>query len=196
MSLLFESIELLDGRFNLLKLHNERFIESRKKIFGCNEEISLQDYLPTDIPATGKWKCRVFYNEQITNTDITIYQPRQIITFKFSEAGDFEYPYKYADRTVFDNLLAASGADEIIIIKNGYVTDTSYSNLVFFDGTSWITPASPLLPGVRRKALLQKGQIRTGEITLESIRHFKKFALINALNELGEAIYPIEVIID
>jgi hypothetical protein len=35
-------------------------------------------------------------------------------------------------------------ADEIIIVRNGLLSDTSYSNIALFDGTMWVTPKTHL----------------------------------------------------
>jgi 4-amino-4-deoxychorismate lyase len=87
---------------------------------------------------------------------------------------------------------APSYADEVIIIKNGCVTDTSYTNICFFDGKEWLTPDTPLLQGTMRRYLLDKGVIREVRIRRKDIQYFKKVSLINAMMELGEIIIPIE----
>ena len=48
--------------------------------------------------------------------------------------------------------------DEILIIKDGHITDTSISNIVFRlpDGW-WLTPFTPLLKGIMRTYLLESG---------------------------------------
>jgi len=62
-----------------------------------------------------------------------------------------EYPYKYANRNAFDTLLQSHpDFDEIIIEKDGFITDTTIANLAFYNGTYWLTPEKPLLPGTMR----------------------------------------------
>jgi 4-amino-4-deoxychorismate lyase len=61
----------------------------------------------------------------------------QIIPYAISELGDFElvidneidYSFKSADRTQLQKMKDKSHADEVIIVKNNQITDTSYSNL-------------------------------------------------------------------
>ena len=195
MSLLFESIEIINGDCPLLSLHTDRCNKSRKELFGVDDEIDLQEYLPENLPENGKWKCRITYDRKIRNTDLTEYRLKSIKSFKIIEADKIDYAYKYADRSELDSLFDNCDADEVIIIKQGLITDTSFSNLAFYDGASWITPEMPLLNGVRRRDLLEKGLIEPGNIHPFSLEQFSKIALINALNDLGEATYPIESII-
>jgi 4-amino-4-deoxychorismate lyase len=80
--------------------------------------------------------------------------------------------------------------DEIILVKNGLITDTSYSNLAFFDGVQWYTPEHPLLNGVRRQALLKQKRVREKRITPDELGSFVKLSLINAMLDLGEVEVP------
>ena len=66
--------------------------------------------------------------------------------------------------------------------KNGLLTDTSYCNILLFDGTDWITPAQPLFKGVQRKFLINQQTIKSKQIHKEELSKFKSFQLINALN--------------
>ena len=75
-------------------------------------------------------------------------------------------------------------ADEIIIIKDSFVTDCSIGNLAFRKGTQWFTPNTPLLKGTQREYLLQSGQLQEIEIRQEQLEQFDEIRVINALNEL------------
>jgi 4-amino-4-deoxychorismate lyase len=76
--------------------------------------------------------------------------------------------------------------DDILIVKNGLITDTSYSNVAFFDGQLWFTPHQPLLPGTARARLLHEGCLQEAKITLTDLHRFEKCSLINAMLPLGE----------
>lgn len=76
--------------------------------------------------------------------------------------------------------------DEILIIKNGLVTDCFYYNVAFWDGKDWLTPKSPLLGGTARARLLDKGIIREADINAKIINSFEKICLFNALNDFGK----------
>jgi 4-amino-4-deoxychorismate lyase len=106
-------------------------------------------------------------------------QKRKFKKFKLIES-DIEYSYKYADRTKL-NALKDERFDEIIIVKNGLITDTTISNLAFFDGEKWLTPKTPLLKGTKREELLKKGSLIIKDITPQDIKIFSKIAMINAV---------------
>ncbi|MCA1759522.1 MAG: aminotransferase class IV, partial [Bacteroidales bacterium] len=76
--------------------------------------------------------------------------------------------------------------DDIIIVKNGCITDSSFANIVFFDGVKWWTPDTPLLPGTQRAKLLEENKIFECRITPKDISIYSKVGLINAMNDLNE----------
>lgn len=107
---------------------------------------------------------------------------------------DLDYTFKFADRTRIDELFAAKGpADDILILKNGYITDSSYANVILWDGYSWWTPDRPLLAGTQREKLLREGRIKERPILASDLKDYKKLKLINAMLSLEEG--P-ELIID
>jgi len=71
--------------------------------------------------------------------------------------------------------------DDVLIVKQGYITDTSYSNIVFWDGEKWITPETFLLPGTQRSRLIQEGLIFPAEVKPADIKYFSHAKLINAM---------------
>ncbi len=90
-----------------------------------------------------------------------------------------------------------SKAEEIIIVKNNHITDTSFSNLLFLKGKDWFTPNTYLLNGVQRQHLLKNKKIKEAEITLQNIKQFSHFQIINALNDFDDMfIYPIDRIMN
>jgi 4-amino-4-deoxychorismate lyase len=79
-----------------------------------------------------------------------------------------------------------------LIVKNGFITDTSSANILFYDGRDWVTPSTPLLMGTCREKLLRGGKIREENIKRDDIYKFKHFRLINAM--IGENLLPIPII--
>lgn len=85
--------------------------------------------------------------------------------------------------------------DDILIIKNKRITDTSIANIVFYNGNRWITPSQPLLEGTCRARLLSEGGIEVDEIMMNDIKLFSQFKLINAMNEFdSQESYEIKII--
>ncbi len=100
------------------------------------------------------------------------------------EADDIDYSLKFADRSCLDELTSQRGIyDDILIIKDEMVTDSSFCNIVFFDGDRYITPSTPLLRGVARQRLLDLGVIEEREVRAVDIDKFVSFVLINAMRD-------------
>jgi 4-amino-4-deoxychorismate lyase len=117
-------------------------------------------------------------------------------SFKLIECNHIDYHLKRSDRSLLDDLFSKRGnCDEIIIVKEGVVTDTSVSNLIFLDGTTWYTPDMPLLKGTCRQRLLEKGMISERHIRPEDLYRFSGLKMINAMRYLNEeTIVPVSSI--
>ncbi len=187
MCLLFETIACQQSQLQHLAWHEQRLNNSRATLFKAHKPVSLQNIQPPKFTKKGLWKCRVLYKQQITGISFEPYQPRKVQSLKLVHST-LRYAHKYEDRTELDTLYAMRGsADDILICKNGLITDTSIANVLFFDGTHWLTPATPLLPGTMRAQLLHLGKIKAAHITQKQLPYFSKVMVINALNPFNEA---------
>lgn len=188
MSRFIESIKLADGQFYLLPLHERRMNQTRKACLGLNTPISLVflNKLAHNYPS-GLFKCRILYSTTIEEITILPYQPRPVQSLKIVE-GTVDYKYKWENRTAINALFAQKGScDDVLIIKDGFVTDASYSTVAFFDGIRWLTPSTPLLNGIQRQFLLQTGIIQEAVIRKKDIFKFKRVKLFNAMMDWGIA---------
>lgn len=140
------------------------------------------------------YKARVVYGEQgVETVEYAPYSMRNINSMQVVEDDTITYDYKSTDRSRLNALIEKKGSsDEIIIVKHGLLTDTSFANLAIFDGKRWITPRHPLLPGTKRAALLDKGIIHEADVTLEDLRKANNVSLFNAMIEFGEMEIAIE----
>ncbi len=190
MSLLFESIRISEGRINNIRFHNLRFNRTRRLLFGTKNTIYLQNHIQIpDYAKKGVFKCRIIYNSHIQSIAFEPYKPRTIESLQVIRGIHIEYSFKYTDRTTFQALLSqCSEADEILIVKNGLITDTSYTNILLFDGTIWSTPRQPLLAGTMRASLLRKGIIIEKDLTLDHLVNAQNIRLINAMLPFEAAI--------
>lgn len=190
MCLLIETIKIVDGQFQNLHYHNGRLNRSRKELFGCIDVLDIAEHIqiPTDV-TRGIYRCTLTYDKNIQDVKFLLYNIKAIKKLKLIVADDIEYAYKYADRTKLNRLLdKKEDCDEILIVKNGMFTDTSYTNVVFFDSTKWLTPLHPLLNGTKRQKLLDERKIERADIRAEDIKHFQKIGLINAMLDLGDVV--------
>ena len=195
---LLETIQVRYGQFQNIEYHNKRFNTSRLELFGLDDFQSLENLIkiPSEC-SEGIFRCRVVYEKDIQEVTFTTYIYKEVKILKLVEIGDWEYSYKYADRSFMNNLLVENKEfDEVIMIQNGFITDCTIANLAFWDGSNWFTPSTPLLKGTKRQQLLDRQAITETEIKLEDLGKFEGVCLINAFRELSiKSLIPVSTII-
>lgn len=175
---LLETIHVVDGQILNLDYHQKR-LEYSRKCLGFFSELLLT----LDPPKNGEYRCRILYEKEIEKIEYIPYRKREVSSFKLIHS-DIEYSLKYEDRHEIEHLFEQKEkADDIIIIKNDLVTDTSIANLCFYDGNNWITPKHPLLKGTTRQRLLDEGQIKCADIHHSDIHNYSKMAVMNAMSD-------------
>ena len=189
-----ESIRYKDGEYHNLILHQERMDRTFERFMPEIKAHDLSKILPK-LELRGTYKVRVVYysDTEDANYDLEYaeYIPRKIETLKLVETNAFDYSFKFEDRKDIENLIDDQ-ADDMVIVINGNITDGSYFNLAFWNGTEWHTPDTPLLRGVRRDQLLDEGRIQEVRIMASDLKKYQKVSLINAMLDLGELEVPIE----
>ena len=179
MPLLLETIKVEDGKAEDLLYHQKRFDKSRQDLFENAMEIDLSTVIKA--PATNLYRCRILYDTDIRSIEYIPYRPKVIQSLKVV-ASNIEYTYKYANRDAFNALFQAHpNVDEIIIEKEGLITDTTISNLAFYDGGQWFTPENPLLQGTMRAKLLDEKFLLETPIQKKDIEKYSHVALMNAM---------------
>jgi 4-amino-4-deoxychorismate lyase len=197
MSLLLETIRILDGKALNLPFHTARYERSMLDLFRIKNPMPLSEVMACpQYLKDGVVKCRITYSSRIQSVTYEAYVPRQIKSLRMVFNDDILYDYKFADRKIFSELLDGVKEDDILIIRNGLVTDTSYANILFFDGERWYTPASPLLKGTKREWLIHSGVVREKDIRPEDIPSFKEARIINAMIDPldNPAIHPVDIV--
>ncbi|GGN10499.1 4-amino-4-deoxychorismate lyase [Dyadobacter beijingensis] len=187
--LCFETICVENRQLKNLSYHEARLNKTRRELWGYTDEWDLNALLevPERVHA-GMHKCRVAYAQEVDNIQWEPYSRREIRKIRRVYHDEIDYQYKYDNRDALNKLFAQRGdADEILIIKNGLVTDSNYCNVAFRLGNQWLTPASPLLPGTQRAYLLDEGIIQTAEIRESDIGAFSQIRLFNAMVDWAHA---------
>lgn len=186
--ILFETIKIHNKILQNINYHNDRFNRTRFKLFGFRGQVKLEEIIKLLIDMDDRvYKCRVMYSKNIEKIEFEPYTPKTINSLKLVECNDINYNHKYLDRSKINELYKQrENYDDILIIKNGLVTDTSYSNIVFWDGSNWITPSTPLLPGTKRKKLMAEKKITEKEIKVSDLQSFEKARIINAMIDLED----------
>lgn len=196
MCLLLETIKIAGGKILNLPLHNDRMNLSRRELFDAKDYLLLDDYIkvPPE-PGDRIIRCRVIYGLSVKSVEYSQYIPAAIKTLKVVDGSNIDYSYKFLDRSNLNALVDKSIADDILIIKNGCVTDSSFANIVFYDGNRWITPVSPLLRGTMREVLIQNGVVREEAVAVDDLHRFTHFRLINAMLGFEGPLLPVSNII-
>ncbi len=179
MCLLFETIKVFNKKAFNLNYHQIRMQKSIKDIFNLKKSFDLEKYI--NPPSKNFYRCKIIYSKKIEEILFFEYKPRKVKKFKLIKSN-IEYNYKFLDRSQIDSLFEKrEETDEIIIVKEEKITDTSIANIAFFDGKIWITPKSPLLKGTTRARLLNNKKIFARDIFVKEIKFMKKIAIMNAL---------------
>ena len=188
MSLLVESLKLKNGVVQNLEYHQMRMNRAMNELFSDAEKIDLAKAIRVPKNCiSGVFKVRVLYGSSIGKIEIEPYVFRTITSLKVVCHESVDYHLKYTDRQIIQQLFAQrENCDDIIIVKNGFATDSFAANLLFFDGKSWFTPNTPLLKGTKRQLLLDRGIISEKEIREDDISGFQKVGLINAMIDFEE----------
>ncbi|MGB4413929.1 MAG: aminotransferase class IV [Paludibacter sp.] len=196
MCRVIESIKLQDGKFYRIALHQARVDKVFADFYPAVKPINLVELLiKSDFPETGIHKCRIVFDSEVQSLEYLPYVRREIKSLKLVETDMETLPYKIEDRTKLDIAFAKREAcDDVLMIRNDLLTDTSYSNIALFDGENWITPKSPLLFGVNRAQLVAENKLIQNDIKVSELFNFQRISLFNAMIEFGEMEIQIDAI--
>ncbi|MDN5100870.1 aminotransferase class IV family protein [Aliarcobacter butzleri] len=171
----FETIKCEDFEVFNLDYHQKRVANT----IGLN--INLQEYIN---PISEELlRCKLIYDENgVVDVLYFPYKKREIKSFKIIFDNEIEYSKKYLNRTKLDELYEKKDdCDEVIIIKDGIVTDTTIANIAIFYENLWITSKNCLLGGTTRARLLEEKKLLEKDITLDMLKNASKVALMNAM---------------
>lgn len=171
----FETVKCEDYEIFNLEYHNKRVANT----IGLN--INLQEYI---YPLSEELlRCKVTYNDfEVLNVEYFPYKKRDITSFKLIFDDEISYSKKYLNRENLDSLFSKKeDCDEIIIIKNGVVTDTSIANIAIFYENKWITSKNCLLNGTTKQRLLDSKFLVEKDISVKMLKKASQIALMNAM---------------
>lgn len=186
MDRFIETIRIRNSVAENLSFHIQRMRDT-SSYYGFNLDMTLVNNVFNNSFDKGiEYKLRIIYGKDYFSYSYEKYNRREIRSLKIIEAKDLFYGFKFENREEIDRLLLEKGeADDIIITKGGYITDSSFSNLVFLSKDNKLhTPSTYLLNGTMRKSLIQSSIIQEKEIRLLS--DYKGVYLINAMNSIED----------
>lgn len=182
MYLLFESIRVEDGVFHNLELHQARVNKTFSKLFSGYEPVNLESIVREIKPVEGVYKCRISYNHESNTINLSPYTKNPPSSLKIVTDNSIKYDFKYEDRTELDRLYEfRSRKDDILIVKNQLITDTSYGNICLAKNGKWFTPSQPLLHGTQRERVIREKLVFEKDIFPDDLFSFEQFMVINAM---------------
>jgi len=194
-----ESICCLNRELRNLELHQARFERTRVEHFPDAPFMSLEEAIeiPEDLDDK-KYKVRVIYGAEIESIEFIPYEIQPIETIKlYSIDPEITYFYKYTERWFFDLFIKETQCDDLVLVRANYITDATYSNLIFFNGIEWHTPTTCLLQGTMREKLIQEGKIKEKNIKTRDLDNYFSFKRINAMMNFDEAqTFDIQILLD
>ncbi|HOI87430.1 MAG TPA: aminotransferase class IV [Lentimicrobium sp.] len=188
MSPLFETILVVDGVAQNLSWHAARVASSSEALWGMRAVLQEALLIPPSGFETGSVRCRINYaaGEQTAVWVPHIHRP--VNSLRLLTDDGMDYPYKYCDRRDLDRLFARRGmCDDVLIVRNGRITDTSIANLLLKSGNKWYTPVHPLLQGTCRARLLAEGIAEEAGIRAGDLHLFSRVLTVNALRGFRES---------
>lgn len=186
-----ETLRIENGAVDNLSYHTERFNRTRSAFWNDSVPMNLADYIHPPA-AEGVLKCRIVYDQAIREVTYAPYAMRPVRLLRLVASDTIDYTYKSIDREAINCLFSQRDtADDVLIVRNGLLTDTSIANIALYDGRNWFTPTTPLLKGTRRAALLDNRKLAEREITLEQLFTYSHLTLFNAMIDFGKIILPI-----
>lgn len=182
-----ETICINDGVIENLSAHNDRMNNTIRVHYGSSVmPVSLEDFITAE-GCAGRTRCRVEYTSSVEKVEYFPYRIREVNTLQLVNDDTAEYSFKYADRSVLDrNFALRGGADDVLIVRSGMLTDTSIANIALYRGGKWYTPKYPLLKGTRRAELLIGGTVEEDVILANRLYEYEKVCLFNAMIRFGE----------
>lgn len=196
MSPFVETLSLQNGVVRNLALHEARLNATRQHFWSGAQWLSLTLYIPQILCSNTQQKLRIVYGQNgVGEVSCAPYARRMIRSLRLVFSDTVDYRFKSTDRQVLSDLLAQrDGCDEVLIVRRGLLTDTSFTNIALFDGEAWYTPAEPLLRGTMRASLLAEGKLRERDIRPQDLVVYQKIMLLNALNGWGECLLSTSAI--
>ncbi|MBN1790455.1 MAG: aminotransferase class IV [Bacteroidales bacterium] len=191
MCQLLETIRIKQNMLQHIVYHNHRVNNSRKLLFHAKQLWDLSEIIQIpDLDQNTIYRCRFLYARKVVGFEFVPYIPRVVKKLYLVDCGDLNYSFKYSDRSALEKLkknLPDPNLSDILLVKNGFITDTSFSNITLFDGSNWYTPSSPLLEGTKREYYINNKTILKCDISPSDLPKFKKVRLINAMLDLDNS---------
>lgn len=177
--MLLETIHCVEGSALHLTYHQQR-LEHSLQLLGIDKQYDLKTLITP--PNSGIFRCRFLYDAHSYMIEFHPYVPKSCSSLKLVYADDVEYPLKYTHRDQLNLLFDLRGeCDDVLIVRNGYLSDTTIANIALKIDAIWFTPDYPLLQGTTRARLLESGFLQTAPLRVSDLERATSVAVMNAM---------------
>lgn len=196
MCQLLESVYLNEGVFRNVSYHEARMQKALQELYRMEAPVQLSGYLNSlNFPKSGIFKTRIIYDTEIRKVEFAPYTVKPVHALKLVRSDAVSYNHKFLDRTELSHLYEQRGAaDDVLIVKHGFITDASYANVILKKNNNWFTPKHSLLNGTMRQYLLDAGMIYEAIIDEQNYFQFESVKLINSMLGMDGMEIPIKSI--
>lgn len=195
MCQLIESIKIEGGNILRLPYHLKRMKNSLSELWDDTLDLSLLEDINSGLKHLDKditYKLRILYTNKEWELDFIPYSLRAVASVQLVYDDNIIYAHKSADRMALDHLFnLRQDSDDILIVKNGLLTDSYYCNIALSRNDQWFTPSSPLLNGTMRDYLLDSGKVIPADIPVGELSSYSSVRLFNAMIDFGSIELPI-----
>lgn len=173
-----ETIKAVNGVVYNITFHQQRY-ENVLRSFGVKKKEDLASLLFP--PKNGIYRCRIVYSlDKIIEITYHPYIKREINSIKLIESDDIIYDKKYTNREKLNQLFSQKGdCDEVLIVKNNLLCDTTIANIALYKEKQWFTPKKPLLYGTT--LMRYQDKLIFKDIGIKDLQEYSHIAFLNAM---------------
>jgi 4-amino-4-deoxychorismate lyase len=176
----FETIKCYNGIAYNLQYHQARVDKTFKQFYKLDSFFKL-DSIINSIPSNELLRCKIIYNNSHYEIEYFPYKKKEITSLTIVEDNSITYDFKYTNRDNINSL--KQNYQEVIIVKNGLICDTSIANIALYKNNKWLTPKKPLLQGTTRARLLKEGHLIEADLKIDDLFNAQKIGLMNAMTD-------------
>ena len=176
----FETIKVVDGEHLNVSYHQQRYEKTLNSLGKTNYE-ELESFF--DSQSKGLYRCKIIYNQdKILSVKYFEYKKLKINSLKIIYDDKINYSLKSTNRNDLDAMYEKREiCDDILVVKNGYITDTTIANIALHKDGIWYSPKKVLLAGTTRQRYLDSSKIILKDISVDELDSFSSVALLNAM---------------
>lgn len=188
MPTFLETVHVLNGEALHLDYHQKRINDVFQYYYPTSAILNIHAYFANlELPQHGSYRARLVYQTSWEIHEFIPYQFKNITHLAIVNTEDFEYHFKFADRShILKKVAEHPEADDIIFSKQGKLQDSSIANLAFKKGDKWYTPKDPLHWGTTRRRLIDEQVLEEEDIWESELKDYSHICLINVFRPLSD----------